>query len=122
MQELLALAESADQAELPGGIDLPGELKRRQDRLVAMDAAKAKIEAHTRLRFEQDEAVYQEKLAQRAARTVETGKQPGGKSPKAPVEGPVAHDPINHADEDSPHHAGGCRRLRTVLQRPGGSG
>lgn len=44
---------------------------------------------------------YQEKLAQRAARTAETGKQPGGKSPKAPVEGPVAHDQINLTDEDS---------------------
>lgn len=101
VQELLALAESADQSELPGGIDLPDELKRRQDRLLAMDAAKAKIEARARLRFEQDQAVYQEELAQRAAHTAETGKQPGGKSPKAPVEGPVAHDQINLTDEDS---------------------
>lgn len=37
VQELLALAESADQAELPD------EIKRRQDRLASMDAAKVKI-------------------------------------------------------------------------------
>ncbi|WP_079204284.1 IS1182 family transposase [Pseudomonas sp. CC6-YY-74] len=101
VQELLALAESADQTELPDGIDLPDEIKRRQDRLVAMDAAKAKIKARARVRFEQDQAVYQEKLAKRAARTAETGKKPGGKPPKAPVEGPTAHDQINLTDEDS---------------------
>lgn len=33
VQELLALAESADQAALPDAIDLPDEIKRRQDRL-----------------------------------------------------------------------------------------
>lgn len=101
VQELLALAESADQTELPDGIDLPDEIKRRQDRLVAMDAAKAKIEARARVRFEQDHAIYQEKLVKRAARTAKTGKKPGGKPLKAPVEGPTAHDQINLTDEDS---------------------
>lgn len=101
VQELLALAESADQTELPDGIDLPDEIKRRQDRLVAMAAAKARIEARARVRFEQDQAIYQEKLAQRATRTAETGKKPGGTPPNAPVEGPTAHDQINLTDEDS---------------------
>lgn len=101
MQELLALAESADQTELPDGIDLPDEIKRWQDRLLAMAAAKAKIEARARVRFEQDQAIYQEKLAQRATRTAETGKKPGGTPPNAPVEGPTAHDQINLTDEDS---------------------
>lgn len=49
MQALLALAENAGQAELPDAIDLLDEIKRRQDRLVAMDAAKAKIEARARV-------------------------------------------------------------------------
>lgn len=101
MQELLSLAESADQAELPDGINLPDEIKRRQDRLIARDAAKAKLEARARIRFEQEQAAYQEKLAKRAARTAKTGKKPGGKPPKAPVAGPTAHDQINLTDEDS---------------------
>ncbi len=101
VQELLALAESADQTELPDGIDLPDEIKRRQDRLAAMAAAKARIEARARVRFEQDQAIYQEKLAQRATRTADTGKKPGGTPPNAPVEGPMAHDQINLTDEDS---------------------
>ncbi len=53
------------------------------------------------MRFEQDQAIYQEKLAQRATRTAETGKKPGGTPPNAPVEGPMAHDQINLTDEDS---------------------
>ncbi|MBW8066078.1 MAG: DUF927 domain-containing protein, partial [Ferrovum sp.] len=43
--ELLALAEREDQADLPDGINLPEEIKRREDRLKAMADAKAKIEA-----------------------------------------------------------------------------
>ena len=101
VQELLTLAESADQAETPVGMDLPDEIKRRQDRLLAMAAAKAKIEARARVRFEQDQALDQEKLARRAARMAKTGKKLGGTLPNAPVEGPTPHDQINLTDEDS---------------------
>jgi hypothetical protein len=75
VQELLVLAESADQADLPDGINLPEEIKRRQDRLPAMDAAKVKIEARVRVRFEQEQVAYQAKLDQRAAATKLTGGQ-----------------------------------------------
>jgi transposase len=101
VQELLLLAESADQADLPDGINLPEEIKRRQDRLAAMDIAKVKIEARARVRFEQEQAAYQAKLDQRATATKLTGKRPGGRPPKAPVAGPIAQDQINLTDEDS---------------------
>lgn len=101
VQDLLEQAEKADQADLPDGINLPEELKRRQDRLVAMEKAKVKIEARARERFEREQAEYQEKLARREARAAETGRKPGGKPPKPPEEGPGASDPINLTDEDS---------------------
>jgi len=101
VQDLLAQAEKADQADLPDGIKLPEELKRRQDRLAVMAEAKAKIEARARERFEREQAEYQEKLAKRAARTAETGKKPGGKPPKPPVDGPRSEDQINLTDEES---------------------
>lgn len=101
VQELLTLAENADQAELPVGMELPEEIKRRQDRLLAMAAAKAKIEARARVRFEQDQALYQERLARRAARSAKTCKKLGGTLPNAPVEEPTPHDQINLTDEDS---------------------
>ncbi len=43
--ELFALAESADQSNVPDGVSLPEEIKRREDRLAAMALAKAKISA-----------------------------------------------------------------------------
>ena len=35
VQELLSLAEQADQADVPDGVSLPEEIKRREDRLAA---------------------------------------------------------------------------------------
>jgi transposase len=101
VQDLLAQAEKTDQADLPDGITLPEELKRRQDRLAAMEQAKAKIEARAHARFEREQAEYQEKLAKREARAAESGRKPGGKPPKPPVEGPRSEDQINLTDEDS---------------------
>lgn len=45
VQELLLLAEKADQADIPDGMSLPEEIKRREDRLAAMAVAKATIAA-----------------------------------------------------------------------------
>jgi transposase len=101
VQDLLEQAEKADQSDLPDGINLPDELKRRQDRLAAMEQAKAKIEARARERFEREQAEYQEKLAKREARAAETGRQPGGKPPKPPVASSKPEDQINLTDEES---------------------
>jgi len=101
VQELLALAESADQADIPDGMKLPDEIKHREDRLAVMEAAKVKIEARAKVRFEQEQAAYEEKLAKRSARAAETGRTPGGKPPRPPEEGPSATDQINLTDEES---------------------
>ena len=47
-QELLALAELADQIALPEGMVLPAERKRREERLAAIAQTKAKIVARPR--------------------------------------------------------------------------
>ena len=99
--ELLAKAEAADQADLPDGMSIPAELERREDRLKALAAAKATIEARAKERFEREQAEYEAKLAARAAKTEATGKKPGGKPPAAPVEGPLPTDQVNLTDEDS---------------------
>ncbi len=57
VQELFALAEQADQADVPDGVSLPEEIKRRQDRLAAMAAAKAKIAARAEERYQFDRDV-----------------------------------------------------------------
>ena len=58
VQEMLKLAEAADQGNVPEGVDLPAELKRREDRLAAIATAKAKIEARAKERFEREQAEY----------------------------------------------------------------
>ena len=99
--ELFALAESADQANVPDGVSLPEEIKRRQDRLAAMAAAKAKIAERAAERHAREQAEYEQKLAARAAKEQRTGKKPGGKPPEPPAPGPKATDQVNLTDEES---------------------
>jgi transposase len=100
VQEMLRLAEAADQRALPEGINLPEEIKRREDRLAAIAAAKAKIEARAQERFEREQAEYQAKLARRQAKEA-SGKKPGGKPPAPPAAGARPDDQVNLTDEDS---------------------
>lgn len=101
VQEMLELAEAADQRAVPDGVSLPDEIKRREDRLAAIAKAKAKIEAQARERFEREQAEYQAKMAKRQAKEKATGKKPGGKPAEPPQPGPRADDQINLTDEDS---------------------
>jgi transposase len=101
VQELLALAEQADQADIPDGVSLPQEIKRREDRLAVMAAAKLKIAARAEERYQREKAEYDEKMASRAAKEKDSGKKPAGKLPKAPEPGPKASDQINLTDEES---------------------
>ena len=66
VQELLALAEQADKADVPDGMSLPEELKRREDRLALMGVAKAKLEARAKERYVCERTEYDQKMATRA--------------------------------------------------------
>lgn len=101
VQELLRLAEQADQSEIPEGMDLPEEIQRREDRLAAIAQAKCKIEQRAKERFEREQAEYEANLAKRKAKEKERGRKLGGKPPKPPKEGPEAKDQINLTDEQS---------------------
>jgi transposase len=101
VQELLALAEAADQSSVPDGVSLPDEIKRREDRLAAIATAKIKIEARAKERYEQERAEYEAKMVARAGKEAATGKKLGGKPPTPPESGPRADDQINLTDEAS---------------------
>jgi len=101
VQQMLALAEAADQNNIPDGVNLPTEIARREDRLAAIGAAKAKIEARAAARYEREQAEYQAAVAKRQAQAAATGKQPRGKAPKPPEPGPRGDDQINLTDADS---------------------
>src|SRR5712664_543232 len=99
--DLMAKAEAADAAEVVDGMSIPDELARRADRLAKLAAARAKIEARAKERFEREAAEHRAKLAAREAKAEATGKKPGGKPPAPPVEGPQPKDQIYLTDEDS---------------------
>lgn len=101
VQELLALAEQADSANIPDGMNLPEELKLRTDRLDAMAVAKAKIAERSTQRYAQEKAEFDAKMDQRAAKEKATGKKIAGKQPKAPQSGVRDTEQINLTDEES---------------------
>jgi len=99
--ELLAQAETADQADIPDGMEIPLELAIRQDRLTAIKAAKAEIERRADQRYDKEQEEYCRKLAEREQKEQKTGRKPGGKQPKPPTAGPKAKDQVNLTDRDS---------------------
>src|SRR5258707_2955307 len=99
--ELLAKAEVADQADIPDGMSIPEELAHREARLEKLAAARAKIEARAKERFEREQVEYQAKLAGREAKVEATGRKPRSKPTEPPVEGTLPSDQIDLTDEES---------------------
>jgi transposase len=101
VEELIRLAEQADSAEIPDGMDFPEELSRRQDRLRAIVEAKEKIKERAEQRHAIDQKAYEEKVAARRAKAEATGKKPRGRDPQPPTPGPRKKDQVNLTDEES---------------------
>ena len=100
VEELFKEAERTDREEA-AEVDIPEELRRREDRLEKISRAKAKIEQRARERFEVEQAEYEQKLKRRKEKEEQTGKKPGGRPPKAPQAGPKDKDQVNFTDEES---------------------
>ena len=99
--ELLALAEAADEADVPDGMSVPEELARREERLARIAEAKAAIEARAQERLAREQAEHEAKLREREAKAKQTGKRPGGRPSAPPVAGPGPKDQVNLTDQDS---------------------
>lgn len=97
VQELMAMAEAADRADVPDGMSVPEELARREQRLQRIAAAKATIEARAKEQFLREQA----KLQAREEKLKKTGRKPGGEPPQPPMAGPGPTDQVNLTDEDS---------------------
>jgi len=101
VEQLMRLADEGDQAEIPDGMSVPEELKRREERLAAIAQAKAQIEARAAGRYAREKAVYEEKMAKRQAKEASSGCKPGGRPPSEPQPGPQPKDQVNLTDADS---------------------
>jgi len=99
--ELLQKAESADNADIPDGMDVPAELSIRRERIKAIKEAKAEIERRAAERYAEEQQTYDAKIADRAKKEQETGKKTGGKTPQPPTAGPTEKDQVNLNDSES---------------------
>ena len=100
VDELLKMAEKADAVNQAEDFSIPDELQRREDRLKIIAEAKAMIEQRAEERYQQEQAEYKEKEAQREVMR-KAGKKPRGQEPKAPKPGPKDKDQVNLTDPDS---------------------
>lgn len=101
IERLLRMAEKADQADLPDGMDVPQELARRETRLQAIAEAKERIRAREQQRIAEGQAAHDQKMAERAAHIQRTGKNPKGRKPKRPSRAMDSKAQINLTDEES---------------------
>jgi hypothetical protein len=101
VEELFALSERADQADLPDGLLLSDEIAIRQARLARLAEAKAVLEARAKERTALEQAEYDAKVQERAEKARQTGRTPRGRAPKPPTPGPRDKDQYNFTDPDS---------------------
>jgi len=101
--ELMRMSEDADNTPVSDDIDIPAELARREDRLATIAMAKRELQLRAEERLQREKADYNEKMAHRKAREMETGKKPGGKDPKPPADKaePKPNDQVNLTDDES---------------------
>lgn len=101
--EVEALLDKAESGLGESGrdIDIPQELKRREERLEKIAQIKAEIEQRAAARYEQEKAECDRKMAERAAKEQERGRKIGGKKPKEPEPGPQGKDQVNFTDGES---------------------
>lgn len=100
VEELCRLAAQAEGQSLKLELDIPAELRRREERLAAILSAKAEIEARAAERAAREKVEYEERMAKREAQRQE-GKKPRGKDPEPPAGGAISTDQVNLTDGES---------------------
>jgi transposase len=102
IEELQAQSRMIDQAEEnKAELDIPEEIRRREERLAKIEAAKKEIEKREQERYEREKAEYDRKKSERTRKEEETGKKSGGKVPVEPVQEVSSKAQVNLTDEDS---------------------
>ncbi len=101
IEKLLELAASKDESEKDLELDIPQEIKRREDRLAKIQEAKRVIEERASERYEKEKEEYEQKMKERRDKEEKTGKKPKGKAPNAPTNQPGEKDQYNFTDPGS---------------------
>jgi len=85
VDELLRLGEAADAPSLPEAVDVSAASERRRQKLANLTQAEIVLQARAEDRYQLEQAEYEAKLAERAARQQQTGRKPRGTAPKPPL-------------------------------------
>ena len=100
VQDLMVRAEQAEAKESKETLDLPAELRRREQRKAARQQARPIIEARAQAMAAARQADYQAKQAARQAQR-EAGKKPRGPEPEPPSPTPDPKAQYNFTDPES---------------------
>lgn len=100
VERLMKLAEEAD-SENNQDLNIPEEMKMRENRLAKIREAKKVLEERAKDRYEKEKQAYDEKVKARKEKEEATGKKSKGKEPKPPEEGPRPKDQYNFTDPES---------------------
>ncbi len=101
VDELFALSQQTDPAELPDGLDIAPEIAFRRGQLINLSQAKAMLAARAEERYQAELAEYEAKMGQREQKAKKTGRKPKGPAPKAPTPGVRDKDQYNFTDPQS---------------------
>jgi len=101
VEMLLKQSEVANNKDNKDAIDIPAEIKRREERLAKISEIKEEIEQRAQARYENEKAEYDAKMKERATKEAERGRKLGGRKAVAPEHGPKPKDQVNFTDGDS---------------------
>ena len=100
VEALLQQAEVGNTEPVPG-LKVVDEVALRPARLQQISEVKAALAARAQARYEQEQAAYEAKLAQRRAQEQARGRKVGGRPPTPPEPGPQGKDQVNCTDPES---------------------
>ena len=100
--ELEQLLTQSDAAEAKKSeLNIPEDIRHREDRLAVIERAKAEIIRREKERFAKEKTEYDAKMEAREAKEMETGKKARCKCPVRPKEEISGESQVNLTDEDS---------------------
>jgi transposase len=99
--KLMSIAEKAEKTEKEKSLDIPNEIRRREDLIKGITRAREKIEVMEQQRIDEVKKKYEERIEKRRQKEQETGKKAQGHEPQLPDLTINEKAQINLTDEES---------------------
>jgi transposase len=101
--EINLLIQKSEEAEGNDfdSLNIPDEIKRREERILKIQSAKSEIEERRKVKYDEEKREYDAKVASKKKKEKEVGRKLGGRKPKEPDPAPQPSDQVNLTDEES---------------------